>query len=120
MPSILLVGRGETFTTLRRAVSEREHSITSLTDGREALEACSDTPFDLVLIELSADPPGVRKLIATLRETGHHAKICLIQDSDGSTLSRSADVVGADAVLVKPLGVSDVREAVRLLLSPTL
>lgn len=96
-----------------------QFETTSRTDGRGALEACGETRYDLVIIDVRMeDIDGFTACASIKREPVYGAPaVIMISGMAGATTVENALRVGADAFIAKPFTPALLRETVMAQLS---
>ena len=100
--------------------SRREHELTTVSNGLQALNTLdrSDTPYDLILLDLRMpDMDGV-EFIRELRVNPALAKIPIVlttAEPDDSVLMIQARALGVTAVVKKPWKPQELKELVQVI-----
>jgi len=108
--------------TLRNAMQQllehAGHSVVTANSGEAALELMAQRPFDVVITDFSM--PGMKgdELIARIRESVPHQRIILATAFVDEYKVFSQPVATADAVLLKPFSLTDLYDAIALVLEP--
>jgi DNA-binding response OmpR family regulator len=109
---------GDLRDVMTGALAADGHSVDGAADGRRALDALAERPYDLLVLDigLGQGPDGV-DVCRRLRAAGYddlHVLVLTARDAE-------ADVVlaleaGADDYVTKPIGVAELRSRVRAVL----
>jgi CheY-like chemotaxis protein len=99
-----------------RFVLEREgYDVVSVTSGAEALKVIDDDA-DLVILDIVlADADGIEICRALKqRESTAHVPVLMVTAMTGEAMERNSLAAGADGYLVKPFGLDEFLQKVRL------
>jgi DNA-binding response OmpR family regulator len=112
---ILLVDDDKPLRDMLSRSFEREgHRVTAVADGDAALEAASERPYDIVLLDVALGPgPSGHDVCRTLRSRRNMVPIIML-----TALDSEADIVlgleaGADDYVTKPFGLAELRSRIR-------
>lgn len=100
---------------IRMLLEDRGHCVSTVSDGQQAVEACSGRAFDLVLLDIQMPVMGGLEAAARIRKgVGEAAPFisALTAQVLESDLQRARDA-GMDAVLRKPLDEAELAEVLR-------
>jgi CheY-like chemotaxis protein len=103
------------------AFPKREHELTSVENGRIALDAIAESrqPYDLILLDLCMpDMDGV-EFIRAVRSNSALTRIPIVlttAEPEGSDLMLRARALGVAAVVRKPWKPQELRDLVRTIL----
>jgi signal transduction histidine kinase len=78
------------------------YEVTTATGARQAIEAVTAQPFDLVLCDIGMPDQSGLDVAHTLRETGYKGKLVLMTGWDSHTLSHDRRATECDTLLKKP------------------
>ena len=120
--SILVIDDEEAVRGLYRAILEPiGYSVMEASNGGDALRRFHDSPADVVITDLSMPAGDGVEVIRALRSNRPSVKIVAVAGLKAADEELGdAQRLGADALLIKPLGVGELREAVaRLLPGPS-
>lgn len=97
------------------------HEVVTRSDGKAGIDLFRDAPTDLVIVDLLMPRQDGIETIRSLRDIDPSVPILAISGL-GSSLRASTNLdaatkLGADASLMKPFGVADLREAIGALLA---
>ena len=118
MASIIVIEDDADFRSLLRQVLEHAgHEVREAADGGAGLALHRDRPADLVVTDLYMPEKDGIETILELREAFPDVRILAVSGA-GHAVSRTASLedarlLGADAVLAKPFGLAELREAVK-------
>jgi CheY-like chemotaxis protein len=113
VPSILVIEDEEAVRGLFRAILEPVgYRIVEAADGREGIRRFRESPTDLVITDMPMPDGDSSEVIRELRAGYPRLKILAVSDSQKPDEFSEPLPQGADAMLCKPLGVSDLRAAV--------
>jgi two-component system KDP operon response regulator KdpE len=99
---------------LRVVLEEAGYSVVEASNGKEALQEVGQREPNLILLDLvMPDVEGIETLVG-LRRKGITAKIVVI--SGKAEYLGAAKLIGADAVLLKPVGYAELTRLVQTLL----
>ncbi len=99
-----------------RFVLEREgYEVVSVTSGKEALEAVDDEA-DLVILDIVLEDADGIEICRELksRERSAHVPVLMVTAMTGEAVERNSIAAGADGYLVKPFGLDEFLQKVRL------
>jgi PAS domain S-box-containing protein len=115
---ILVVDDDESIRDLFAAIlTEAHYEVATARNGDEALVKMESFPADLLLLDLvMPDREGIETL-AELRKRGHPARVIAMSGAFGGQFLRVAQVLGADATLLKPIARAGLLETVRKVLA---
>jgi len=122
MASILIADDDEGIRTLLSQMFRADgHTVQAEADGLKALKACGDRQFDLLFCDLFM--PGMEGLetIRGLRKEFPHLRVVAMSGgafSYGGDLLQVARMMGAAAILEKPLRWEEVKRAMEMALQP--
>ena len=117
--SILVIDDEAAVRGLFRAILEPiGYSVMEASNGRDGLRRFHESPTDVVITDLSMPTGDGQEVIRELRSDSASVKILAVSGSkiENEQLGE-AQRLGADALLVKPLGVGELRETVARLLA---
>jgi CheY-like chemotaxis protein len=99
-----------------RLLEKRGHKITSVANGREAVEALNQTDFDLVLMDVQMPEMDGWKATQTIRQkeeaTGRHIPILALTAHALKEYEELCYQAGMDGFLTKPLMPQQLYDAV--------
>lgn len=121
MGSILVIEDTVDVRILFRAILESDgHQVREAAHGEEGLHAFRQCSAELVVTDLYMPGGDGIELIVRLRREWPTVKILAVSGWMGMDgLLHAAKLLGADCALAKPVGVEELRGAVRALLSRT-
>lgn len=102
-------------TVMRRILTRIGHQVREAADGEEGIELFRRQPPDVVVTDLQMPGKGGGETIAELRAAFPAVKILAISGEVIGDMWDDPRVAGADAVLGKPSGVTELQEAVERL-----
>jgi CheY-like chemotaxis protein len=117
--SILVIDDEEAVRGLFRAILEPiGYSVMEASNGRDGIRRFHESPADVVITDLSMPAGEGVEVIRALRSDRPSVKILAVAGlkAEDEELGESQRL-GADALLIKPLGVGELREAVARLLA---
>jgi DNA-binding response OmpR family regulator len=93
------------------------HRVVEAADGRAALDALAERPFDLLILDLALGrgPDGI-EVCRRLRHAGADLHVLVLTARDGEAHVVMALEAGADDYVTKPIGVAELRSRVRAVL----
>jgi CheY-like chemotaxis protein len=103
--TILVVDDNPQVRTLCRTTLELENPgyiVVEASSGREALAAIKETPFDLIILDLSMPDTDGFEFLKAVRVELPKLKIICISGFMGGRMLHSAKLLGATATLDKP------------------
>ena len=115
---ILLVDDDDPLREMLSRSFEREgHHVTAVADGQAALDAASERPFDIVLLDvaLGAGPTGhdVARMLRSRRDV---VPIIMLTALDSEADAVQGLESGADDYVTKPFGLAELRSRIRAVL----
>jgi CheY-like chemotaxis protein len=122
MARILIADDDEAVRTLLSyMLLDDGHTVQTAADGLEAVRACRDQPFDLLLCDIFM--PGMDGLEAIRGFRKDYPQLRVVAMSGGSpnndgALLRVARLMGAAAILEKPFVWADIKRAIEKALEP--
>jgi PAS domain S-box-containing protein len=99
-----------------RFVLEREgYEVVSVTSGKEALDVVRDDA-DLVILDIVLEDADGIEICRQLksRESSAHVPVLMVTAMTGESVERNSIAAGADGYLVKPFGLDEFLQKVRL------
>ena len=102
---------------LRSALEPEGYEISEAGDGRQAVSIVRASPIDLVVTDLVMPAQEGLETIQQIRQSGHNTRIIAISGAFGGRYLRTADLIGADATLPKPVDPVVLIDTVRSVLS---
>jgi CheY-like chemotaxis protein len=117
MKSILLADDEEIIRRyIVRALAGRGWEVTAVPDGASAVAAARARPYDLLICDLKMPDLRGEAVIAEVRRLRPGIKVAAITGSVSDVKKQLAPGVEADEVLLKPVGIDEIRAlAARLL-----
>jgi CheY-like chemotaxis protein len=117
--SILVIDDEEAVRGLFRAILEPiGYSIMEASNGRDGIRCFHESPTDVVITDLSMPGGDGGEVIRALRSGRPSVKILAVSGAKAEAEQLGeAERLGADALLIIPLGVGELREAVARLLA---
>lgn len=115
---LILVDDDPSVRTLIAKLLSDEGELRSVESGEMALAAMSESPADIVLLDIHL--PGIngyetcRRLKEDLRARGKHAHVIIVSVNSSPQELASAFDAGADDYIVKPFDANELRSRVRL------
>ena len=100
--------------TLGEVLRQAGHEVVCATDGEagwRALEAARGTPYDLLLADLNLPRLSGRELLARSRGLGSARGVVVLSGMADLRLTADLVALGVDAVLHKPIGMSELLAA---------
>src|SRR5579875_2072791 len=102
---------------LTRSFSREGHRVSSVPDGRSAIERASTEHFDIILLDvaLGAGPDGY-EVCRTLRARRNVVPIIMLTALDSEADAVLGLEAGADDYVTKPFGLAELRSRIRAVL----
>jgi DNA-binding response OmpR family regulator len=102
---------------LNRSFSREGHRVTSVSDGRSAIDRASTEHFDIVLLDiaLGAGPDGY-EVCRTLRSRRNMVPIIMLTALDSEADAVLGLEAGGDDYVTKPFGLAELRSRIRAVL----
>jgi uncharacterized protein (TIGR03437 family) len=88
---------------LAKVLAGAGYEVSVARDGRDALERANENPVDLVICSLTMPEPERRELVRTMLAARPQLKVVATAGVLGPRTLRAADLLGAQAVLTKPM-----------------
>jgi DNA-binding response OmpR family regulator len=102
---------------LRRLFSREGHRVTTVADGRAAIDRASTGSFDIVLLDVALGPgPDGYDVCRTLRERRNVVPIIMLTALDSEADAVLGLEAGADDYVTKPFGPAELRSRIRAVL----
>jgi uncharacterized protein (TIGR03437 family) len=101
---------------LAAILTSPDYDIVTAPDIAHALNAAKDRHFDLVIADLAVPAQASLGMLRVLQQERRQVKIAAIAATMSPGTLKSADLLGAQAILTKPLAAQTVRQRVRKLL----
>lgn len=121
MPSVLIIDDEQTIRAfLREALTEAGYHVIEAADGKEGLALYRSTPTDLIISDLFMEEQQGLETILRLQSEFPRCKVIAISGGgkwdDPAFFLETAQKMGAQATLAKPIGVMDLLRTVRKVL----
>ena len=102
---------------LTRSFEREGHRVTAVADGKTALDAAADRPYDVVLLDvaLGAGPTG-HDVARMLRGRRDVVPIIMLTALDSEADAVQGLEAGADDYVTKPFGLAELRSRIRAVL----
>src|SRR5688572_7911671 len=102
---------------LTRSFEREGHRVTAVADGKTALDAAADRPYDVVLLDvaLGAGPTG-HDVARMLRGRRDVVPIIMLTALDSEADAVQGLEAGADDYITKPFGLAELRSRIRAVL----
>ncbi len=102
---------------LTRSFSRDGHRVTSVADGRAAIDQSSTAHFDIVLLDVALGPgPDGYEVCRTLRTRRNVVPIIMLTALDSEVDAVLGLEAGADDYVTKPFGLAELRSRIRAVL----
>jgi two-component system response regulator RegA len=109
MSSFLILDDNLVFAeTLARSLGRRGFAVTVAHDGRQALAAAAQSPFELVTIDLQLTQDSGLQWIAPLRQALPQARLLVLTAYASIATTVQAIKLGADNYLAKPANLDSI------------
>jgi len=116
-PSILVADDDREIREMIRSFLESEgYTIHSAGNGRDALAILKKTKIGVVLTDLAMPERDGIEMIADIRKQYAHVKIIAMSGAFTGGVLESAKLLGADAILVKPIEIEDLLRTLQRIL----
>jgi CheY-like chemotaxis protein len=100
---------------IANVLNDMGFEVLTATNGREASEAISQHPIDLLITDLGIPDEDGIEIIRRLKKDHPNLKIIAMSGTFGADLLRAAKHLGADATLPKPMTATSLRDCIRKL-----
>ena len=97
---------------LVQLLSRHGARVTAVADGQQAIDACADANYDLLLIDLHMPHMDGLSMISLLRQQGNEAPIICVTADVTAAERQALSWAGADAILLKPIDETTLLEAI--------
>ena len=88
--------------SLARGLTAEGYAVDVVHDGREGLHRATETPYDLVILDIMLPGLNGYRVCAALRAAGHDVPILMLTAKDGEYDEAEGLDTGADDYLTKP------------------
>ncbi|GLW44405.1 DNA-binding response regulator [Streptomyces sp. NBRC 14336] len=88
--------------SLARGLTAEGYAVDVVHDGREGLHRATETPYDLVILDIMLPGMNGYRVCAALRAAGHDVPILMLTAKDGEYDEAEGLDTGADDYLTKP------------------
>ncbi|WP_338686689.1 response regulator transcription factor [Streptomyces acidiscabies] len=88
--------------SLAKGLAAEGYAVDVVHDGREGLHRATETPYDLVILDIMLPGMNGYRVCATLRAAGHDVPILMLTAKDGEYDEAEGLDTGADDYLTKP------------------
>ncbi|WP_329270808.1 response regulator transcription factor [Streptomyces sp. NBC_01451] len=88
--------------SLAKGLTAEGYAVDVVHDGREGLHRASETPYDLVILDIMLPGLNGYRVCAALRAAGHDVPILMLTAKDGEYDEAEGLDTGADDYLTKP------------------
>lgn len=114
IPRVLIIDdEEELVTTFVERLSMRGIDAEAVTDGHEALERISRTPYNVIVADLKMPGLGGMEVVEILRERYPQVRIILITGHGSVDEERIDAIEGVDRILMKPFSIGDLVDGIR-------
>ena len=114
MAKLLVADDERSMRELLELVFKREgHQVTTVSNGREALEAMQKTNFDLLITDVKMPDVGGIELLRSAREQAPEMMVIMMTAYATINSAREAFKLGADDFIQKPFDVDEFKLVVR-------
>ncbi len=97
---------------LVQVLSRHGAKVTAVADGQQAIDACADANYDLLLIDLHMPQLDGLSTISLLRQQGNETPIICVTADVTAAERQALSWAGADAIILKPIDESTLLEAI--------
>ncbi len=103
--------------TVTKSFTREGHRVTSVADGRTAIDRASTDAFDIVLLDVALGPgPDGYEVCRTLRARRNVVPIIMLTALDSEADAVLGLEAGADDYVTKPFGLAELRSRIRAVL----
>jgi CheY-like chemotaxis protein len=107
-------------TTLSMLLTELQHQVVQVSDGRHALRQLKEQPADLVITDILMPEVDGLELIRSIRKNFLNLKILAMSGGsarlNGTDTLQLAGVLGANAVIHKPFSIHEITQIIQNIL----
>ena len=102
---------------LNRSFSREGHRVTTVSDGRSAIDRASTETFDIILLDIALGPgPDGYEVCRTLRARRNVVPIIMLTALDSEADAVLGLEAGGDDYVTKPFGLAELRSRIRAVL----
>lgn len=91
----------------QRFLTKNGFSVTTVTNGKEALDVLSKNFFDLIISDIMMPVMDGYELVRTLRDADNHTPVLMITAKDAFDAMQLGFISGTDDYMVKPINLNE-------------
>ncbi len=100
----------------KRVLTKNGFSVTDVSNGKEALDACAECPFDIIISDVMMPVIDGYELVRSLREGGDKTPVLMITAKSEYEDLEKGFISGSDDYMVKPVNVNEMLLRINALL----
>lgn len=100
----------------KRVLTKNGFSVTDVSNGKEALDACAECPFDIIISDVMMPVVDGYELVRALRNGGDKTPVLMITAKSEYEDLEKGFISGSDDYMVKPVNVNEMLLRINALL----